>query len=73
MHSSNQYDYTYLVKADDFTVGLLDLSQLHQEVPESRLCNHGVWCKYAHPVQLWGWVRLGGQVAANDLVFCETT
>jgi hypothetical protein len=64
---------TYHIQANDLAVRLLDLSELHQEVPETRLCNHGVWCKDSHPVQLWRWVCLGGQMAANDLVFCETT
>lgn len=64
---------TYHVQADDFTVRLLDLSELHQEVPETRLRNHGVWRKDPHSVQLGRWVCLGGQMAANDLVFCETT
>ena len=64
---------TYNVDADDLTVGLLDLSELHQEVPETRLCNNSVWGKNSHSVQLWRWVCLGWQVAANDLVFIETT
>merc|ERR1711977_593778 len=33
------------VQADDLSVRLLDLAELHQEVPETRLCNHGVGCK----------------------------
>jgi len=61
------------VEADNFTVGLLDLSELHQEVPETRLCDDSVDRKNSHPVQLGRRVCLGGQMAANDLVFCETT
>ena len=64
---------TYHVQADDLSVRLLNLSQLHQEIPETRLCNHSVGCKYSHPVQLWRGVCLRWQMAANDLVFCETT
>lgn len=64
---------THHVDADDFSIGLLDLSQLHQEVPETGLCNHGVWRKYSHSVELGRWVCLGWQMAADDLVFCETT
>lgn len=64
---------THLVKADDLTVGLLDLSELHQKVPEAGLCNNGVGCEYPHAVQFWGWVCLRWQVAANDLVFRKTT
>ena len=70
---TNPIEYTYNVDADDLTVGLLDLAELHQEVPETRLCNNSVWCKNSHSVQLWRWVCLGWQVAANDLVFVETT
>jgi hypothetical protein len=64
---------TYHVQANNLAICLLDLSELHQEVPETRLCNNGVWCKYSHPVQLGCWVCLSGQMAANDLVFRETT
>jgi hypothetical protein len=64
---------TYHIQADNLSIRLLDFSQFHQEVPETRLCNHSVWCKYAHPVEFWRWVGLAGQMAANDLVFCETT
>jgi hypothetical protein len=64
---------THHIQADDLSVRLLDLSELHQEVPETRLCNHSVWCKDSHPVQLWCWVCLRRQMAADDLVFCETT
>jgi len=64
---------TYHVQADNLSVRLLDLSQLHQEVPETRLCNNGVWCKNSHAVQLWRWGCLRWQMAADDLVFCEAT
>lgn len=64
---------TYDVKGNDLSVGLLDLAELHQEVPEAGLGNHSVWRKNAHAVQLWRWVCLGRQMAANDLILCETT
>ena len=64
---------TYLVQADDLTVGLLDLLQLHQEVPEARLGDDIIGGEDAHAVQLGGGVGLGGQVAANDLVLLKTT
>jgi hypothetical protein len=64
---------THHVQGDDLAVRLLDLSQLHQEIPETRLCNHSVWRKDSHSVQLWGWVCLTWQMAANDLVFRKTT
>lgn len=43
---------TYHVEADNFTIGLLDFSKLHQEVPESRFGYNSVWCKNAHAVKL---------------------
>jgi hypothetical protein len=64
---------THHVQANDLTVRLLDLSQLHQEVPETGLCDNGVGRKDPHAVQLGRWVCLGRQMAANDLIFCKTT
>ena len=63
---------TYHVEADDLTVGLLDLLELGEEVPEARLGNNCVGSKDAHAVQLGGRVCLGGQVAPDDLVLVET-
>jgi len=67
------YKATHHVDADNLSIGLLDLSQLHQEVPETGLCNNGVGRKYSHSVKLGRWVCLSWQMAANDLVFCKTT
>lgn len=64
---------TYHVDGNDFTVGLLDFSNLGQKVPEAGFGDDGVLCEYAHAVELGGWVGIGGQVAANDLVFLETS
>ena len=63
----------YLVQADDLTVGLLDLLQLHQEVPEAGLGDDIIRGKDAHPVQLRSGIGVGWQVTANDLVFLKTT
>ena len=63
----------YLVQAHDLTVGLLDLLQLHQEVPEAGLGDDIIGGEDAHAVQLGGGVGLGRQMAANDLVFLKTT
>ena len=60
---------TDLVKADDLTVGLLDLPQAGEEVPETALSNNRVGRKNAHTVELGSRLRLGGQMTANDLVF----
>lgn len=67
-----KYLATYHVEADNLTVGLLDLLELGQEVPEARLGDHCVGGKDAHAVQLGRRVRLGGQVAPDDLVLVET-
>lgn len=64
---------TYHVETDDLSVGLLDLAELHQEVPESRLSDNIVGSEDAHAVQLRGGVGLGGQVAPNDLVLIKTS
>jgi len=61
------------VEGDNFTVGFLDLAELHQEIPESRLCDDGVGCKNAHAVELRSWVGVSWQMTANDLVFCKAT
>lgn len=63
----------YHADVDDLAVGLLDLLELRHEVPEARLGHNGVGRKDAHPVQLRRRVRLGGQVAPDDLVFLEPT
>lgn len=62
-----------LVHGDDLTIGLLDLLELHQEVPETGLGNDLIGGKDAHAVELGGGVALGGQMAANDLVLLKTT
>lgn len=66
-------EVTYHIEADDLTVGLLDLLELGQEVPEARLGHNSVRRKDAHAVQLGRRVRLGGQVTPDDLVLVETT
>lgn len=63
---------TYHVQADDLTVGLLDLTELGQEVPEPRLGHNSVGRKDAHAVQLGRGVCLGGQMTPDDLVLGET-
>ena len=64
---------TYFVKTDDLTVGLLDLLQLGEEVPETGLGDDLVGSENSHAVELGGGVGLGRQMAANDLVFLKTT
>lgn len=62
----------YLVQRDDFSIGLFDLFQLGQKVPEARLCDHVVWCKNAHAVQLGCGLCIGGEMAPDHLVFLES-
>lgn len=64
---------SYLVQRDDLSVGLLDLSQLGEEVPESASCDDIVWCKDTHAVELWCWVGVRRQMTPNDLVFLQAT
>lgn len=64
---------THLVDRDDLAVGLLDLAELAEEVPEPRLGDDHVVRKNAHAVDLGGRVGLSGQMAPNDLVFLEAT
>lgn len=64
---------TYVVQADDLAVGLLDLLELGQEVPETGLGDNLIGSEDAHAVELGGRVGLGRQMAANDLVFLKTT
>ena len=63
----------YLVDRYHFTIRLLDLLQLHQEVPEPGLRDHGVGCKYPHAVEFGCRVRFGGQMPPNDLILIEST
>lgn len=72
MFVSVRLSETYLIEADDLTVGLLDLAKLGQKVPEPRLGNDRVGREDAHAVQLGRGVGLGGQMAPNDLVLSET-
>lgn len=60
------------VDADDLTGGLLDLLELPQEVPVTRLGHDLIRSEDAHPVDFWVGVIFGGQVTADDLVFLKT-
>lgn len=63
----------YHVDGDDLTSRLLDFSELHEKVPESRLCNDWVVGEDSHSVEFRGWIGFGWQMAADDLVFLEAT
>jgi len=60
------------VDSDNLTVGLLDLLQLPQKVPEPRLGDDLVGSKDPHPVELGGGLGLGREGSAEDRVFGES-
>lgn len=60
---------SYLLDIDDFSVGLLDLLQLADEVPETRLGNNMILGKNPHAVYGRLGVAFGGQTAANHHIF----
>jgi hypothetical protein len=62
---------SYFVDRHDFTSRLLDLAELGQKVPESRLGNNIVRSKDSHTVELGGTVLLGGELATHHLIFVE--
>lgn len=62
----------YLVDGNNFSIGLLDLPQLHQEIPEPRFSNDHIRSKNPHAVELWCWVCVCWEMAANDLVLLES-
>lgn len=65
--------YANLIQADNFAIGLLDLLQLGEEIPEARLGNDIVRGEDAHTVELGRRVGVGGQVAPDDLVLLQAT
>ena len=60
------------VKTDDLAVGFLDFLELRKEVPEARLGDDFVGREDTHAVELGRGLRLGGEMATDDLVFFET-
>lgn len=60
------------VQRDDLTGSLLDLVQLLQEVPVSRLSDNVVGSKDSHSEQLWLWDRLGWESSSDNLVLVQT-
>ncbi len=62
----------YLVDRDNFTRGLLDLGELLEKVPESRLCNNMIWSKKAHSEELWSRFLFSRKSTSNDLVFVQS-
>lgn len=59
------FDDLYAVQ--DFTGGLLHLSELVHVIPELGLGNHSVWCEDDHAVSLRVWDIIGGSLSAHNL------
>jgi len=59
------------INTNDFTIGLFDLLQLSEEVPEPRLCDDVVRRKDAHTVDFGSGLGLRGQMTPDDLVFLK--
>lgn len=57
-----------LVDGHNLSGGLLDSAESSQEVPETRLGDHGVGSKDSHAVQLGLLLDLARETAANDLI-----
>lgn len=60
------------MKSDNLSVGLLDLFQLSEVVPESRLGDNIVGRKDSHSVELGSLLRLGRELSPDDGVFGES-
>lgn len=60
------------MNGDNLSVGLLDLLELTQKVPESGLGDDLVGCKDPHPVELGSRLLLGRELAAENGVLGET-
>lgn len=56
---------------DDLAGGLLELTQLTQEIPESRLGNDVIRCEDDHLEEWRIWILLGRQFATDDLILLQ--
>ena len=66
-------DSSYLIQRHDLSSTLLNLPQLLQEIPETRLGNNLVVGEETHTVEFWSGVRLRRKTAANDYVLMKAT
>merc|ERR1719206_1305962 len=57
----------------DLSSSLLELPELPQEIPETRLGNNLVSCKDSHPVKRSDGLALCGEFPADDTVFFKCT
>jgi len=59
------------IDTNDFTIGLFDLLQLSEEVPEPRLCDDLVRREDPHTVDFGSGLGLRRQMTPDDLVFLK--
>lgn len=71
LHALGSIRLLDLLDLNNLTIGLLDLLQLGQKVPEARLCNDVVRSKNGHPEQWWIGEGGRGQVATHNSVLTE--
>lgn len=64
---SSSLSAVYLVHGNDLAVGLLDLAELLQKVPEAGLGDNSVGSKDAHTVELRVRLLVRGELATNHL------
>lgn len=60
------------VDGNNLTGSSLDLVQLLQEVPVTRLGNNSVRSEDSHSEQLWFWDSLGWETTTNNLIFVQS-
>jgi len=58
-----------LLDRHDLSSSLLELPELPQEIPETRLGNDLVGGENSHPVERSDWLTLSGELASDDTVF----
>ena len=63
---------THDVEGNNLSVGLLDLLQLSEVVPESGLGDNIVRSEDSHSVELWGLLLLRREFSSNDRVLGES-
>jgi hypothetical protein len=64
-------EHTHNIDSNNLTTGFLDLVQLTEVVPESRLCDDIVGSKDSHPVQLGRGLIRRRKMSSNDLILDE--
>ena len=71
LNSEHFIKQSYLLDADNFASGFLELAKLSQEVPETGFGNNVVRSKNPHAVQRRIGLLLGRQLASDDFVFLK--